>query len=162
VHYAPERCAAACALLADWGGPVVEEEVVRLPPAAPYVAGRFFERELPPLLALLGALSRSPGAAVVDGYVQLAPDDRPGLGAHLFEALGGSVPVIGVAKTAFAGATHAIAVRRGSSERALWITAAGIDPRLAAQLVASMRGAHRIPEALARADRLARQALRGR
>jgi deoxyribonuclease V len=44
---------------------------------------------------------------VVDGYADLDPDGRPGLGARAREEFG--VPVIGVAKSGFRTATHAIA-----------------------------------------------------
>jgi deoxyribonuclease V len=40
---------------------------------------------------------RGLGLLVVDGYADLDPDGRPGLGAHAHAALG--VPVIGVAKS---------------------------------------------------------------
>lgn len=61
---------------------------------------------------------------MVDGYVDLDPGGRPGLGARLHAGLGGGVPVIGVAKTAFRTATHAAQVIRGHSARPLYVTAA--------------------------------------
>jgi deoxyribonuclease V len=64
--------------------------------------------------------------------------------------------VIGVAKTAFHSATHAIPVRRGSAIRPLYVTAAGLPVDEAAALVAAMAGPHRIPDALKRADSLCR------
>lgn len=128
------------------------------PPAA-YEPGAFYRRELPHLHAVL-ALVPSPRAIVVDGYVWLAGDaaserPRPGLGAHLYRALGEAVPVIGVAKTAFHGAT-AIEVVRGASARPLYVTAAGIEPHVAAEAVRAMHGEHRIPTLLKRVDQIAR------
>jgi deoxyribonuclease V len=76
------------------------------------------------------------------------------LGRHLFNAL--QVPVIGVAKTKFAKATHAIEVMRGESKTPLYVTAAGIDPQTPAESVRRMAGAYRIPDALRRVDRLCR------
>lgn len=126
-------------------------------PPAPYEPGRFFARELPHLRAAL-ALAVPPGepldAIVVDGYVWLAADRR-GLGAHLYDALAQASPVIGVAKTAFAGAS-AREVVRGTSARPLYVTAAGIDAGTAADHVRAMHGAHRIPTLLRRVDQLAR------
>ena len=55
------------------------------------------------------------GLLIVDGYCDLDPDGRPGLGSHVHRSLG--IPVIGVAKTAFHTATHAILVRRGTGTR---------------------------------------------
>jgi hypothetical protein len=61
---------------------------------------------------------------IVDGYADLDPGGRPGLGAHACAEFG--VPVIGVAKTAFRPATHAVPVVRGErSARPLFVTAAG-------------------------------------
>jgi deoxyribonuclease V len=123
---------------------------------APYEPGRFYLRELPCLLAVLARAPAPLAAAVVDGYVWLADETRPGLGAHLFESLGGTVPVVGVAKTRFAGAERALPVTRGDSLRPLWVTAAGIDPTEAAEHVRRMHGPFRIPTALRRVDRLCR------
>jgi len=61
---------------------------------------------------------------VVDGYVDLDPDGRPGMSARVHAELG--VPVIGVAKTFFRSAMNAVQVRRGRSARPLYVTAAGI------------------------------------
>jgi deoxyribonuclease V len=70
------------------------------------------------------------------------------------KALG--IPVVGVAKTAFRTATHALPVRRGTSTRPLYVTAAGMSTVDAALLVTEMAGTHRIPTALKQVDALAR------
>jgi deoxyribonuclease V len=134
---------------------VAGERVVLLPEAAPYQPGEFYLRELPPLLAVLAGLTGL-RLLVVDGYVDLDPGGRPGLGAHAHAALG--VPVIGVAKSAFATASHAVPVLRGRSARPLYVTAAGLPLADAARLVGGMSGAFRLPDALRRADALARGA----
>lgn len=146
---------AACVGWADWPDAQTELEVVVRSdaPPAPYEPGRFYLRELPHLQSVL-ALVPSPVAIVVDGYAWLAPD-RPGLGAHLYDALGGAIPVIGVAKNPFVGAA-AIEVLRGTSLRPLYVTAIGIDATVAADGVRAMHGAHRIPTLLGRVDQLAR------
>jgi len=131
----------------------VAERTVTVPEAAPYRPGQFYLRELPPLRAVLNGFGRL-GLLVIDGYVDLDPAGRPGLGAHLHAELG--VPVVGVAKTAFRTATHAIAVRRGASARPLFMTAAGIPVEQAARLVRDMAGPFRLPDALRRVDALAR------
>jgi deoxyribonuclease V len=79
---------------------------------------------------------------------------RPGLGARVAAEL--AVPVIGVAKTAFRGAGHAIQVVRGQATRPLYVTAAGIPPHEAAALVQAMAGRYRLPDALRRVDALSR------
>ena len=132
-----------------------EQHIVQLTDVAEYVPGEFYRRELPCLLqALLPVLDRVQ-TILIDGYVDLAPN-RPGLGARLYEALGGKIAVVGVAKTAFAGAHHACEVLRGESERPLYITAAGMTLDDAATGVRSMHGPHRIPTLLRLVDQLAR------
>jgi deoxyribonuclease V len=79
---------------------------------------------------------------------------RPGLGAHARAEFG--VPVIGVAKTAFATAAHAVPVVRGAAVRPLFVTAAGLPVGEAADLVRAMAGQYRLPDALRRVDALAR------
>lgn len=110
-------------------------------------------RELPALRAVLTGAGRL-DLLVVDGYVDLDPHGRPGLGAHLHAESG--VPVIGVAKTRFRGATHAIEVHRGNASRPLYVTAAGIPTGKAAELVRRMAGPYRLPDALRRVDVISR------
>jgi deoxyribonuclease V len=66
------------------------------------------------------------------------------------------VPIVGVAKTRFRGATHALEVYRGGSRRPLLITAGGLPGPDAARLVGAMAGRHRLPDALRRVDSLSR------
>ena len=132
--------------------------VVPVNEVAPYRPGRFFERELPCLLALLDALPDRPDMIVVDGHAVLDAQGTPGLGAHLFTALGNSVPVIGVAKSRFQTTPDAAAVLRGGSSVPLYVTACGLGPEAAREYVATMHGEHRMPTLLRLADRLCRDA----
>src|SRR5208282_3608781 len=93
------------------------------PGCVPTGPGEFYLRELPPLRAVLHDLSGL-GLLVVDGYADLDPGGRPGLGAYAHAEPG--IPVIGVAKSRFRTATHAVPVVRGSSARPLFVTAAGM------------------------------------
>jgi deoxyribonuclease V len=156
VDYRDGGARVACVLLRDWADPAsAGEHVEEVAAAAPYEPGQFFRRELPCLLAVLALVREPLEAVVVDGYVWLG-DGRPGLGAHLFEALGRAMPVVGVAKTRFAGAA-AEAVLRGGSRKPLFVTAAGMDPALAAGHVRRMHGPYRIPTLLKKADQLCRR-----
>jgi deoxyribonuclease V len=158
--YYPERGAVAAIVVAadPRYATVTAEHTVHLPTAAAYRPGAFYERELPAVTAAVATAVAAAGGPldllVVDGYVTLDPQGRPGLGAHAHAAL--DVAVIGVAKNAFRTATHAVEVYRGGSRRPLLVTAAGIGVAEAADLVRSMDGAHRVPDALRRVDALSR------
>ena len=154
---------AAALLFTEWGAAApVSEWAVRVDRVEPYVPGEFFRRELPCLLALLKRFEHLAGehlsAVVIDGYVTLDAAGTPGLGAHLYRALGGEVAVIGVAKTVYRGSPHAEAVCRGGSLSPLYVTATGMDVGEAARAVQSMAGPHRLPTLLKRVDGLCRQA----
>jgi deoxyribonuclease V len=155
VHYLTSGSARAAAVLAADAGfrQVLAERTALVPDVQPYRPGEFYRRELPPLTAVLDGIAGL-SLLVIDGYVDLDPAGRPGLGAHAHEVFG--VPVIGVAKTVFRSATHAVPVLRGSSARPLLVTAVGMPRADAAELVRSMAGRFRIPDALRRADQLAR------
>jgi len=155
VHYLDSGGARAAAVVAADATftHVLAEYTALAPEVLPYQPGEFYLRELPPLRAVLHGIAGL-GLLVVDGYADLDPDGRPGLGAHAHNEF--AIPVIGVAKSAFRGATHAIAVRRGTSARPVFVTAAGMSRTDAAGLVQNMAGRFRIPDALRRADALAR------
>jgi deoxyribonuclease V len=156
VHYPPEGGARA-AVVTAWEprfAAIAEQRVRWLASVAPYQPGRFYTRELPPLQAVLADLGHPLLLVIIDGYVDLDPRGRPGLGAHLHAHL--RVPVIGVAKTAFRTASHAVPVRRGDARRPLYVTSAGVPADRAAALVAAMAGPYRLPDALRRVDALAR------
>jgi len=120
-----------------------------------YIPGEFYKRELPGILYLLEKLPWSPEVIIVDGYVTLN-EKHIGLGGHLFNSLGGKVPVIGVAKKAYTGNSTAIPLLRGCSRKPLFITAMGMEVAEAKAHVASMAGQHRIPTILKAVDSLAR------
>jgi deoxyribonuclease V len=159
VDYRADGAVAACALFADWADGVAAAEAVRrIADVEPYQPGAFYKRELPCLLAVLADVAEPLEAVVVDGYVWTGDVGRMGLGAHLWEALGRRVPVVGVAKTHFRSATTALPVLRGDSRRPLWVTAAGLDAATAADHVRCMHGPHRLPTLLKHVDRLCRSA----
>ena len=156
---APATCTALAAgvVFAEWSSPRPEAElVVPLSDVAAYVPGEFYKRELPCVLAVLEDCVQFIDTVIVDGYVFLDDAGSPGMGAHLYRALEGRVPVVGVAKNPFRGSVGAIAVHRGGSKRPLFVTAIGTDPREAADAVRLMHGSHRLPTMLKRVDRLCR------
>jgi deoxyribonuclease V len=155
VHYLDAGGARAAVVVAADGrfSTITAEHVALIPTVAPYQPGAFYLRELPAIHAAL-ALAGPISLLVIDGYVDLDPDGRPGLGARVHAET--SLSVVGVAKTTFRTATHAVPVHRGNSSRPLFVTAAGLGMREAATMVAAMAGPHRLPDALRRVDALAR------
>jgi deoxyribonuclease V len=145
----------------DWASDAVSAVYTATIEQVPaYEPGAFYKRELPCLLAVLAQIDLATvRCVVVDGYVTLGAEGRPGLGQHLHEALGGRVPVVGVAKTRFAGvAPQVVPLLRGQSQSPLYITSVGIPAAEAARRVAAMHGAHRFPTLLKLLDDLTRQA----
>jgi deoxyribonuclease V len=158
VDYRGDEARAACVLFRDWGdGEAAGEVVETVRGVAPYVPGQFALRELPCLLAVLDRVAGPLEVVVVDGYVWLGEDARPGLGAQLYEALGRQVPVLGVAKSRFSGSRFAVPVVRGvNGTSPLYVTAAGMEAAEAARHVQAMHGPYRLPTLLKRADALCR------
>jgi deoxyribonuclease V len=153
-----ESFAIAAAIVANsWeASAAVETRIAKINPIQPYRPGSFFERELPCILQVLQSIQSPYRAIVIDGYVDLDASGRPGLGAHLHARLQKTIPVIGIAKTAFHGSSFAISVLRGKSQKPLYVTARGIKTEDAAILVKRMHGDHRLPTLVKNVETLAR------
>lgn len=159
--YAAEAAGVACVLAESWTATAPAAEISKRMVCTPakYRPGSFYERELPLLRALIDGLESRPAVLVIDGYVWLGARNKPGLGAHLFESVGRTIPVVGIAKSSYRNDTWSVRVFRGKSRNPLFVTAAGLDQTSAAGRVLSMYGKHRIPALLQRVDHLARAAL---
>jgi deoxyribonuclease V len=144
VHYPPSGGARAAVVLTR--DPVfstlVCETTEFVGDVAPYRPGEFYRRELPPLRAVLAKVDGI-DLLVIDSYVTLDPDGRRGLGAYAHADFG--VPVIGVGKTRFASASHAVPVIRGGAKRPLYVTSAGLPPPDAADRSAPWPGSFASP-----------------
>lgn len=153
VHYTQSSATAACLAFLSWVDEKASHERVITSTVAPalYESGELYRRELPYVLTVLDLLGRRPDLVIIDGYVWLG-QGRPGLGAHLHEALG--CTVIGVAKTRFRSA-DAVEIQRAST-RPLFVTAIGMAASDAAEAVRTMHGPFRIPTLLRRVDQIAR------
>ena len=157
VHYDGDLAHAAAVVFADWTSTAtVAQYTATVSVPAEYEPGRFYLRELPPLLAVIKNIVQHIDTYVIDGYCHLSPDMAPRLGAHLKESVAPAATIIGVAKNRYRDSGHAFELLRGQSKRALFITAIGIDYKSAAQHVASMAGDSRIPTLLHAVDRLSR------
>jgi deoxyribonuclease V len=160
VHYIEPGAIAAGVCFDDWHDTLPSRTYIsRFDAVAPYEPGAFYRRELPCILSLLREHELQPSLIIVDGHVFLDDkDERPGLGKHLFDALGGRVPVIGVAKTSFVGLGADHEVRRGDSARPLYVSAAGLPLSGAKAHILAMHGEHRLPTLLKTVDRACRDA----
>ena len=157
VHYTREKAFAACVVFNTWHDSEATE-IYRKSVSFPsrYQPGRFYERELPCLLAVLKHSKHQYSTIVIDGFVHLKKPAVKGLGAHLYESLPYSTVVIGVAKKPLKIADCFVPIYRGKSKNPLYISAIGSEVEKAATSILSMHGPYRIPTLLGLADQHAR------
>ncbi|AZA80123.1 endonuclease V [Chryseobacterium sp. G0186] len=124
-----------------------------------YESGAFYKRELPCILSLLNKIVlKEEDIIIVDGYVTLDNDGKVGLGGHLYEALDGKYPIVGIAKNEFTTPDlQRRSVFRGESKTPLFVTAKGIDVDDAKRHVEQMDGPYRMPTLLKKLDQLSRE-----
>lgn len=157
VHYGDTGATAAAVAFSAWNAEVAEDSYLSvIENVSPYEPGNFFQRELPCILRLLEQVPQINSCIVIDGFVVLGAEQRPGLGFHLWQALGREVPIIGVAKTRFANTPDSAELLRGQSTRPLYISAVGIELDEAKKNIEHMHGRYRMPTLLTLVDNLAR------
>jgi deoxyribonuclease V len=124
-----------------------------------YIPGEFYRRELPCILSLLNKINHDNiDVIVVDGYVFLDDDGKPGLGGHLYSALQNKIPVIGVAKSNFQTIEKLkMPLLRGDSKNPLFITSIGIGIEEATAQIRQMDGQFRIPTLLKILDKATKE-----
>ena len=159
VAYQQDRAVAAGVLFEAWeDADAVQEITLRCPPAEAYEPGKFYRRELPCILNLFHQLNIDVDIIIIDGFVYLGEEHKPGLGSYLYESLDRQVAVVGVAKSAFKNTPGATALLRGNSQRPLYVTAIGIEEQAARRGILQMHGKSRLPTLLRRVDQLCRKA----
>ncbi|MCB0197964.1 MAG: endonuclease V [Anaerolineae bacterium] len=157
-HYHGETGTVAGVLFTTWQSCEAKEEIkTQILDVALYETGEFYKRELPGILKLLQQINPLPSYIVIDGYVHLGHDEKPGLGQHLYDALEQKVAIIGVAKSRYIGTPETAELFRGKSRRPLYVTSAGVDQAEAKGYIAQMCGQSRLPVLLKRVDRLCRE-----
>lgn len=162
VHYQEQTATAAGLLFPYWDKADIAHTLTKeIAPIAPYEPGLFYKRELPCILSLLeDAVAYYPiaqlEAIVVDGFVTLGKDQKPGLGMYLYDRLEHTVPVVGVAKRHFLGTPTVCEVYRGQSNNPLFVTAQGMELEQAKVHIEVMHGDHRLPTLLKRVDQMCR------
>jgi deoxyribonuclease V len=145
--------------------------------AFPYITGLLSFRELPPLLSVLGRLSRTPNLLLVDGQGVCHPR-RLGLASHLGVASG--IASIGAAKSHLCGdyvvpelaqGNHSPLLLAGDEVGAVLCTRTGVKPLFispghlcdvesAIRIVLGCCRGYRLPEPSRHAHRLAEEAKR--
>jgi deoxyribonuclease V len=161
VDYRDDHAAASGVLIQDWASAECAVVNTRVENVAPYEPGSFWKRELPcihKLLLMLDVLvpDLKLGCIVIDGYVFLGDNAKPGLGAYLNNSMGGCTPIIGVAKTHFAGVPDDIKLFRDNSTSPLYVTCVGVSQEDAMKNVKSMHGLFRMPSMLKYVDQCCR------
>jgi deoxyribonuclease V len=157
VQYTQNSAKAAGIIFSDWDSEKpIQEIVTDINCIEPYEPGEFYKRELPCILALLPKVIHQLDMIIVDGYVNLGANAKPGLGMHLYNALNGTIPIIGVAKKSFIGTPDECKIFRGNSLNPLYITSAGITLNKAKSYILAMHGNYRNPSLLKKVDQLCR------
>ncbi len=158
VYYHADQAMVAGVLFENWDDAEPTYELTtKVVGIAEYEPGQFYKRELPCILEILGQLDRLPDYIIVDGYVYLDRDRKPGLGHYLYNAIDRKATVIGVAKTRFQDVPTNTEIFRGESDRPLYVTAVGIDESQAKNSIERMHGKHRIPTLLKIVDKLTKE-----
>jgi len=151
--------AKAVGVLFDWAAEENHKIIIEnIEGIEDYIPGSFYLRELPCIMALLKLVDITTiNTIIIDGYVYVDDAHTYGLGAKLWEALGGKVEVIGAAKTRYHHVSKSVAeVFRGESKNPLFVSAIGCNIEQAALKIQNMQGQHRIPTLLKKADSLTR------
>lgn len=160
VGYDEKKANAASISFQNWGdsSPIHSKKIL-LENIADYEPGKFYLRELPCIIASLNQFELDQvDTIIIDGFVWLNSEKKPGLGAYLFEILEKKIPIIGVAKRKFHGENIFMeTIERGESKNPLFITAEGMEVTKAAELIKNMHGEFRIPTLLKAVDQLSRE-----
>jgi len=159
VSYHKHEAIVGAVLFRDWlDEKPVQKFVISCRIQDRYVPGQFFRRELPCITAMLGHVAQPVDFIIIDGFVYLGGEKKPGLGKHLRDSIGNKAVVIGAAKRPYLDTPKSTEVLRGRSRRPLYITADGISEKRAKSLIRNMHGRNRIPTLLKYVDRLCKNA----
>ncbi|HOP86568.1 MAG TPA: endonuclease V, partial [Syntrophorhabdaceae bacterium] len=88
VHYDRDNAHVGCVVFENWqdNNPLEFKRITLSIPSA-YRPGRFFERELPCLLAAIKDFRCIFDTIIIDSYVHLKKEAGKGLGTYLYESL---------------------------------------------------------------------------
>jgi deoxyribonuclease V len=157
VHDHGDEAWAAAVAFDDWDAPEPSRtftsrmDHVQKPPR-----GELDLRDLPCIVQLLRGHALEPDAIVINGFVHLDAAETPGLGLHLYDALGGRVAIIGVSTKQVGGLPAQFQVFREEEAPPIVVTCAGVDLGAAKARVRAMHGRRRLPTLVKLAARIAR------
>ncbi len=160
VYYIENKAKSVCIQFDNWADEIPINTISEIIEGIEdYEPGAFYKRELPCILHILDKLNLEYiEAIIVDGYVVLDDDGRPGLGAYLYESMSGKTPVMGVAKTHYFNNKNLVKeVFRGVSKKPLYVTAKGMDLDEAADKIRGMNGEFRMPTLLRYLDQTTKE-----
>lgn len=156
-YYFDHQAKTVCVAFPDWNSSLQFDVFTEtIEHSAEYTPGEFYKRELPCITSVLKTIDLDTvEAIIIDGFVFLDDDYKPGLGGHLYHFLEKRIPVIGVAKTNFASIDQLKRpLLRGKSANPLYITAVGIDVDEAVEKIRNLDGEFRMPTILKTLDGL--------
>lgn len=158
VHYRENEAHAAAVVIDRWSADRAYRTYQhRIAEVAPYQPGSFYKREMPCLVETIAQIEEEIDCVVIDGFVWLDENQKPGLGGHLYEYYGANIPIIGVAKTPY-GVPHSLCqlIYRGDSQVPLYVTSAGLALDTSVSCIHDMDGPYRIPTLLKLTDQLSK------
>ena len=157
VHFDGTQAIAAAVAFDDWdAAEATKTYVSRIAHVEKAARGELDLRELPCVMQLLREHGLEPELILVDGFVHRDADETPGVGQHLYHALGGKVPIVGVSKKGLPGLSAQFEVMREEEAPPLFVTCAGMDIGAAKVRLRAMHGRKRVPTLMKLAARLAK------
>jgi deoxyribonuclease V len=157
VHF--DRVGAVAGALAfdAWDAPEATRTYTsRVPHMEKARPGELDLRALPCIVQLLREHALEPDVVLIDGFVDLDAKETPGLGRHLYHALGGRAAVIGVSKSSNPALPPQFEVFREEESPPLLVTSIGIDIGAAKAGLRAMHGRKRVPTLLKLVARVAK------
>lgn len=162
VHFHGEGASVAAVAFEEWDAREASQTFAsRVAQVEKPERGKPDLRELPCLLQLLQEHKLKPELLLIDAPVYLDAAETPGLGKHLFDALGGQAAVIGISTKAQPGMPVQFEVFREEEARPVIVTCAGIDLGAAKVRVRNMHGKKRVPTLMKLAGRMAKEGAGG-
>lgn len=157
VHFDGTQAQAAAVAFEAWDAPeATKTHVSLIAQVEKAPRGELDLRALPCVMQLLREHRLAPELILIDGFVHLDADETPALGQHLFHALGGTTPVIGLSKTSRPGLSAQFEVMREEEAKPLIVTCAGIDIGAAKARLRAMHGRKVMPTLMKLALRIAK------